>query len=267
MTGRPPCYYVSCTINGSLQVALLDLGSEICLLAAENPIVKRMKPKQTDLCVQSISGEPIQVVGRVTAAIQLGELIKDWPFIVVKGMSAAAVLGADLLRSVQQWGVADGEFYIGGANIPPAFEPAVPPVPAWSNQVVADMYSQPTEDLLPAQKATAAKTTVLAKRSQRLVEVQCSWTPGQQLLFEGESLPDGVLLSKTLVSPKSNGTFWVRAVNLNDDAVTLFSNQTVGYVEAAVPVAEGPSESDAVASLSQLGIDLSHAVMTASERR
>jgi len=54
-------------------------------------------------------------------------------------------------------------------------------------------------------------------------------------LFEERSLPDGVLLSKSLVSSKSNGTFWVRAVNLNEDAVTLFSHLTVGHVEEALP--------------------------------
>jgi len=146
-----PCYYISCTGNGSRQYALLDSGSEICLLAADNPVVTCMKINPTDLRAQSISNEPIPVVGYVTAAMQLGKLEKDWPFIVVKGMSAAEVLGAVVLRSVQNWGVADGQFYIEVVNISPLTKPSVPAVLAWSSQVVAEMQRQPGGYLLPVQ--------------------------------------------------------------------------------------------------------------------
>jgi len=199
------------------------------------------------------------MVQHVIVGIQLGELVKDWPFVIVNGLSSAAALGADFLWSVQNCGVANGEFYIGVEIFR-----LLPFFPVLSNQMVADIQSQSAKNLLPC---SSKNYRAGEKMNQGLVELHCTTIPDQQLLFEGESLPDDVLLSKTLVGPNSRGKLWVRAINLNEDIVTLFSKKTVGQAEAAVPVGEKPGEDDAIASLRQLGIGLSHTIMMASERR
>ena len=47
-------------------------------------------------------------------------------------------------------------------------------------------------------------------------------------IFESCKTPGGVLLTKTVVQPSKDGSFLVKAVNLNFQNVTLFKNQKIG---------------------------------------
>jgi hypothetical protein len=47
-------------------------------------------------------------------------------------------------------------------------------------------------------------------------------------IFESCKTPGGVLLTKTVVQPSKDGSFLVKAVNLNFQNVTLFKNKKIG---------------------------------------
>ncbi len=47
-------------------------------------------------------------------------------------------------------------------------------------------------------------------------------------MFESCKTPGGVLLTKTVVQPSNDGSFFVKAVNLNYQNVTLFKNKKNG---------------------------------------
>lgn len=51
-----------------------------------------------------------------------------------------------------------------------------------------------------------------------------------RLFFLNLLEPQGVLLSKTLISSNQQGNFWVKAVNLSQSPTTLYKNQNLGTV-------------------------------------
>jgi hypothetical protein len=72
-----------------------------------------------------------------------------------------------------------------------------------------------------------------------------------------------------LVNPESDGQFWVRAVNLTDQPVTLFANQSVGYMEPVLEVfrADEGESGLPTSSLKELWIDLTAPHLSLSQRQ
>ena len=76
-----------------------------------------------------------------------------------------------------------------------------------------------------------AKCTVeLPARYQTINPIRTKDKSSKSGQFEPTKPPGGVLLSKTVVEEDTNGSLWVRAVNLTTYPVTLYKNQRAGII-------------------------------------
>ena len=76
-----------------------------------------------------------------------------------------------------------------------------------------------------------AKCTVeLPPRHQVIIPLRTKDKSCKNGVFEPTKTPGGVLLSKTAVQGGKDGSFWVKAVNLTSNSVTIFKNQRTGTI-------------------------------------
>ena len=119
-----------------------------------------------------------------------------------------------------------------------------------------------------------AKCTVeLPARHRAIIPMRTKDRSCKSGLFEPTKTPGGVLLSKTAVEGGKDGSFWVRAVNLTSNPVTLYKNQRTGIIseieDMSEPLHLNPREETSTVSnvrtdhgcatsmLSEIGVDLS----------
>ncbi len=93
--------------------------------------------------------------------------------------------------------------------------------------------------------------------------------------------PGGVLLSKTAVQGGKDGSFWVKAVNLTSNSVTIFKNQRTGTISEIEDMSEpfhlnsrkqkrtvyniNTHISCAASTLNEIGVDLSKSELSSSQ--
>ena len=79
--------------------ALVDSGAEVSLLhqRAFNQIKNKPKLKKTKLCLQSVSGESLGVLGTAIVNISVGGEVRDHEFVIVSEMNRNMILGMDWL--------------------------------------------------------------------------------------------------------------------------------------------------------------------------
>ena len=100
-------------------------------------------------------------------------------------------------------------------------------------------------------------------------------------LFEPTTTPGGVLLSKTVVQGGKDGCFWVKAVNLTANSVTIFKNQRTGIISQIEDVSEPfhlnatketptvsnvkTNNSNTTSLLNELGVELSNSKLSSPQ--
>jgi len=142
-------------------------------------------------------------------SVPLGTIVRVWRFIIVKDVTTSAVVGADFLRTVPAWGIAEGRFNCDSITVlqraasqTAAGDSCKELVVAFSDRVEAlehrgEMQTATAGDM---QVTTVACSTVLRSRFHMIMPSRCeNKSAARELLFEGRNLPDGVLLSKTLM--------------------------------------------------------------------
>ena len=83
----------------------------------------------------------------------------------------------------------------------------------------------------------------LPARHQTLIPMRTRDRTSQGGMFECCKTPGGVLLTKTVVQPSKDGSFFVKAVNLNYQNVTLFKNQKIGTLSSIEQIFDTADES------------------------
>ena len=199
----------------------------------------------------SITHQPITIKGETDVYLSFGKFQTTWKFLVVENTSES-VLGADFIDShhTESWGISNGKLWLDKAEIPLAVENKCA-------AVTLDSYAP----------VVARCTVELQARHQVLISMRCK----EIRVFSLNLLePQGVLLSKTLISICRHGDFWVKAVNLSQSLITLYTNQKLDTVTAVdsvsehlsegeenTPLARGVTQSNKAQVLNNLGIDLS----------
>ncbi|PFX12147.1 Retrovirus-related Pol polyprotein from transposon 17.6 [Stylophora pistillata] len=167
-----------------------------------------------------------------------------------------SVSGADFIESHHEslWGIRDGALWLDDWKIPLVDH--------------CKCSSVLVENYFPV---VARCTVELPARSQVLIPMRTKDRDCRGGFFESTRAPGGVLITKTVVDSDKNGRFWVKAVNLSDESVTLFKNQKVGIItdiaECSDPVNSPPYRDGPIVSsitkepskgnLEEFGIDLS----------
>ena len=197
-------YHVRATVNNVETNFLIDTGAEVSLISADVP---GLIIKESQVHPVSITHQPIVVKGETEVSLNLGSLNTTWKFLVVENMTES-VLGADFIAEHHKgsWG-----FKI--------YDIAIPLIDTQQVRIVKGDNSCPV----------IAKCTVeLPARHQLVIPMRTKDRTSRDGTFESCKTPGGVLLTKTVVQPSKDGSFLVKAVNLNFQNVTLFKNQKFG---------------------------------------
>ena len=221
--------------------------------------VTGLQIKESRVSPVSITNQPIGIKGEAEVSLCLGSLKTSWNFLVADNLQES-VLGADFIENhhSESWGIADNKLRLDGLEIPLVDINSI-------RHVKEDIHSQPV----------IAKCTVnLPARHQVIIPMQTKDKSCQSGLFEPTKTPGGVLISKTAVNGGKDGSFWVRAVNLTSETVTIYKNQKTGIISDIVDVSEpfhlntgndGPKVSHAKEkstqsgkTLGEIGVDLTN---------
>ena len=256
-------YHVEGKINGVETTFLIDTGAEVSLICASVPGLEVRKSSASPV---SITQEPISIQGEADVNLNLGPLNTSWKFLVTDNLSES-VLGADFIEShhTTSWGIADNKLWLDDMGIP---------LKGIKNNCMVreDSHSQ-----------VIAKCTVnLPARHQVIIPMRTKDKSCKGGLFEPTKTPGGILMSKTAVQGGKDGSFWVRAVNLTSDPVTIFKNQRTGVLSEVEDISkpfflnagrETPTVSNVKADgqtenkLRELGVDLSKCELGSIERK
>ena len=123
----------------------------------------------------------------------------------------------------------------------------------------------------------------LPARQQVIIPIRTKYKSCKCGLFEPTKTPDGVLLSKTAVQGGKDGCFWVKAVNLTPNSVTIFKNQRTGIISQIEDMSEpfhlnSKKETSAVSSvkthnskttvtLKEIGVDLADSKLNSTQAK
>ena len=215
---RKKSYHVEGKINGVQITFLIDTGEEVSLICAS---VVRLEVRKSSVSPVSITQEPISIQGETDINLNLGPLKTSWKFLVTDNLSES--LGADFIESHHptSWGIADNKFWLDDMGIPPKEIKNV-------CMVREDSHSP-----------VIAKCTVeLPARQQVIIPMRTKDNSSKGGLFEPTKTPGGILMSKTAVQGGKDFSFWVRAVNLTPDPVTIFKNQITGVLSEVEGISE-----------------------------
>ncbi|CAB4021070.1 Hypothetical predicted protein [Paramuricea clavata] len=177
-----------------------DTGAEVSLICATVP---DLEVRESCITPVSITNQPITIQGETDVNLSLGSLETSWKFLVVDNLKESD-LGADFIEShyTTSWGISDNKLWLDDV--------AIPLMGIKNVGMVRDDNHSPV----------VAKCTVElpapSNNPMRTKDKSC-----KSGLFEPTKTPGGVLLSKTAVEGGKDGSFWVRAVNLTSNPVTL----------------------------------------------
>ncbi|KAJ7365130.1 hypothetical protein OS493_007779 [Desmophyllum pertusum] len=204
-------YHVEGTVNEEKSMFLVDTGAEMSMISSSAP---GLVVKESRVAPVSITHQPITVRGKAVVELKLGDVQTQWTFLVVDDLKES-VLGADFIDSHHEssWGVRDGALWLDDWKTPLIN-------PRKCSKVLVDDYSP----------VVARCTVELPARHQMLIPMRTKDGDSRAGLFESKRTPGGVLMSKTVVDGDKKGGFWVKAVNLSDENVTLFKNQKIGIL-------------------------------------
>lgn len=114
-------------------------------------------------------------------------------------------------------------------------------------------------------------TIELPARHQVLIPMCTKDKDPKDDLFESTKTPGGVLMTKTAVKGSKDSSFWVKAINLTFDTVTIFKNQRTcvlsdiediskpmnANIKKQIPSVSSNKNENNIESLKELEIDLS----------
>ena len=199
-------YHVRATVNNVETNFLIDTGAEVSFISADVP---GLIIKESQVHPVSITHQPIVVKGETEVSLKLGSLNTTWKFLVVENMTES-VLGVDFIAEHHKgsWGFKNNKLWFDDI--------AIPLIDTQQVRIVKGDNSFPV----------IAKCTVeLPARHQLVIPMRTKDRTSRDGIFESCKTPGGVLLTKTVVQPSKDGSFLVKAVNLNFQNVTLFKNQ------------------------------------------
>ena len=241
--GSTTCYYVLGQIGDTQVPCLMDPGSQVSLINSDVLDTSNLQIEPSAVRPLSINQQPIVIQGRTQCKVHMSSLETNWQFLVVKGITVAVVLGVDFIKANHKcrWGVADGSWWFDNTEIP-LWHP--PEQTAGEQQSVAVCHCK--VDIQP--------------RHQTIIQMRTlDRSSGTGMVFESKGVPQGVLLSKTLVNPKENGKFFVRAINYSTETITLFKNQKLGAVEQSETITNLPQMPTEFLGSSAVNIELADA--------
>ena len=219
-------------IESSEVLCLMDPGSQVSLINADMVEISQLRIEPTPVRPVAINQQPISITGSATCRVTLGPLQTSWQFLVVRGIASAVVMGVDFIRAHHQrcWGVRDGMWCFDDVKIP-----------IWREEQVREQTVR-ANDVLAQVPVVSCCTVELEPRQQTIISMRTEdRSQGPTMMFEAQRLPQGVLLSKTLVEPGLHGEFNVRAVNYSAERITMFKNQKFGVVEPIEEFVELPT--------------------------
>ncbi len=200
-------------------------------------------------------------------SFRIGSLETKWKFLVVDNLNES-VLGADFIEShhTTSWGISGDKLWLDDLGIPLTGTKNV--------RMVSEQNHLPV----------VAKCTVeLPPRHQVIIPLRTKDKSCKNGVFEPTKTPGGVLLSKTAVQGGKDGSFWVKAVNLTSNSVTIFKNQRTGTISEIEDMSEpfhlnsrqqqravyniNTHTSCAASTLNEIGVDLSKSELSSSQSK
>ena len=155
-------------------------------------------------------------------SFSIGSLETKWKFLVVDNLNES-VLGANFIEShhTTSWGISGDKLWLDDFGIPLTGTKNV--------RMVSEQNHLPV----------VAKCTVeLPPRHQVIIPLRTKDKSCKNGVFEPTTTPGGVLLSKTAVQGGKDGSFWVKAVNLTSNSVTIYSYQRTGTISEIEDMSE-----------------------------
>ena len=91
--------YIGVSIFDFNRTFLVDSGAARCVIDISAVPDKAQVSKHIPIRLSAANGSPIQVEGTTTLPLKFGSRVINWPFLVVRGTTAKAILGWDFLET------------------------------------------------------------------------------------------------------------------------------------------------------------------------